>query len=138
MPEALKLLFRDFLEPLKRGEEFQLVMKLHFREMIEPTGAWQEEIDAEIKPHHEALVGMLTQHLGLPGIDVDVHRLAFAIIGMAVHFYVGTDAVSAIAPEVLGSAPAIDALAERLADYAWSMVEGEARYRAGLAGLVAD
>jgi AcrR family transcriptional regulator len=135
MPEALKLLFRDFLEPLKRGEEFQLVMKLHFREMIEPTGAWQEEIDAEIKPHHEALVGMLTQHLGLPGIDVDVHRLAFAIIGMAVHFYVGTDAVSAIAPEVLGSAPAIDALAERLADYAWSMVEGEARYRAGLADL---
>jgi AcrR family transcriptional regulator len=131
MPEALKLLFRDFLEPLKRGEEFQLVMKLHFREMIEPTGAWQEEIDAEIKPHHEALVAMLMKHLGLSAIDVDVHRLAFAIIGMAVHFYVGTDAVSVIAPEVLGSAPAIDVLADRLADYAWSMVEGEARRRAG-------
>lgn len=131
MPEALKLLFRDFLEPLKRGEEFQLVMKLHFREMIEPTGAWQQEIDAEIKPHHEALVAMLTRHLGLPAIDVDVHRLAFAIIGMAVHFYVGTDAVSAIAPEVLGSAPSIDILAERLADYAGSMIEGEARRRAG-------
>lgn len=131
MPDALKLLFRDFLEPLKRGEETRLVMKLHFREMIEPTGVWQEEIDAEIKPQHEALVGMLTRHLSLPVIDVDVHRLAFSIIGMAVHFYVGLDVVSNVAPEMLGSVEAIDVLGERLADYAWSMVEGEARRRAG-------
>jgi AcrR family transcriptional regulator len=131
MPEALKLLFRDFLEPLKRGEETRLVMKLHFREMIEPTGVWQEEIDAEIKPQHEALVAMLTRHLSLPVIDVDVHRLAFSIIGMAVHFYVGLDVVSNVAPEMLGSVEAIDVLGERLADYAWSMVEGEARRRAG-------
>jgi hypothetical protein len=106
-------------------------MKLHFREMIEPTGVWQEEIDAEIKPQHEALVGMLTRHLSLPVIDVDVHRLAFSIIGMAVHFYVGLDVVSNVAPEMLGSVEAIDVLGERLADYAWSMVEGEARRRAG-------
>lgn len=138
MPEALKRLFLDFLEPLKRGEVFQLVMKLHFREMIEPTGAWKEEIDAEIKPHHEALVAMLTRHLGLPAVDADVHRLAFAIIGMAVHFYVGLEAVSAIAPEVLGSAPAIDVLAERLAGYAWSMVEGESRRLAGQGDRGAD
>lgn len=131
LPEALKLLFRDFLEPLKRGEETRLVMKLHFREMIEPTGVWQQEIDAEIKPQHEALVGMLTRHLGLSAIDLDVHRLAFSIIGMAVHFYVGLDVVSNIAPEMLDSAHAIDLLGERLAGYAWSMVEGEARRLAG-------
>jgi len=131
MPEALKLLFRDFLEPLKRGEETRLVMKLHFREMIEPTGAWQEAIDAEIKPQHDALVAMLTRYLGLPGVDVDVHRLAFSIIGMAVHFYVGLDVVSNVAPEMLGSAQDVDVLGERLADYAWSMIEGEARRRAG-------
>ncbi len=131
LPEALKLLFRDFLEPLKRGEETRLVMKLHFREMIEPTGVWQQEIDAEIKPQHEALVGMLTRHLGLSAIDLDVHRLAFSIIGMAVHFYVGLDVVSNIAPEMLDSVQAIDLLGERLAGYAWSMVEGEARRLAG-------
>lgn len=131
LPEALKLLFRDFLEPLKRGEETRLVMKLHFREMIEPTGVWQQEIDAEIKPQHEALVGMLTRHLGLSAIDLDVHRLAFSIIGMAVHFYVGLDVVSNIAPEMLDSVHAIDLLGERLAGYAWSMVEGEARRLAG-------
>ncbi len=130
MPEALRRLFRDFLEPLKRGEETRLVMKLHFREMIEPTGVWQESIDAEIKPQHEALVAMLTRRLGLSDVDLDVHRLAFSIIGMAVHFYVGLDVVSNVAPDMLGSVQAVDELAERLADYAGSMVEGEVRRRA--------
>lgn len=137
LPDALRLLFRDFLEPLKRGAVTRLVMKLHFREMIEPTGVWQEEIDAEIKPQHEALVGMLTRHLGLPGADVDVHRLAFSIIGMAVHFYVGLDVVANAVPEMLGSAEAIEVLAERLAGYAGSMVEGEAQRRARQGARVA-
>jgi len=126
LAEALEQLFRDFLEPLKKGEEFRLVMKLHFREMIEPTGAWQQEIDAEIKPQHEALVSMLKEYLGLQSIDADVHRLAFAIIGMAVHFYVGQDVVSAISPQILSTPEAIDVLAERLAGYSLSIIEGEA------------
>jgi len=58
-----------------------------------------------------------------------VHRLAFAIIGMAVHFYVGQEVVSAISPQLLSSPNAIDVLAERLAGYAASMIEGEARRR---------
>lgn len=129
LAEALVILFKDFLEPMKKGEEFKLVMKLHFREMLEPTGAWQQEIDAEIKPQHEALVSLLTQHLNLPCVDVDVHRLAFSIIGMAVHFYVGQDVVAVIAPEMMNMPKAIDILAERLAGYALSMIEGEAKRR---------
>jgi TetR/AcrR family transcriptional regulator, regulator of cefoperazone and chloramphenicol sensitivity len=129
LPEALSLFFREFLEPLKKGEEFRLVMKLHFREMIEPTGAWQQEIDAEIKPQHEAMVSMLRQHLGLKRIDIDVHRLAFAIIGMAVHFYVGQDVVSAISPQLLSTPKAIDTLADRLAAYSVAMIEDESKRR---------
>lgn len=128
--EALGGFFTEFLEPLKKGEEIRLVMKLHFREMIEPTGVWQQEIDTKIKPQHDALVAILKEHLGLQGIDIDVHRLAFAIIGMAVHFYVGQEVVSAISPQLLNTLNAIDVLAERLAGYAVSIVEGEARRRA--------
>jgi AcrR family transcriptional regulator len=130
LDEALGKFFTEFLEPLKKGEEIWLVMKLHFREMIEPTGAWQQVIDTEIKPQHEVLVSLLKKHLGLQRIDTDVQRLAFAIVGMAVHFYVGQDVVSAIAPQLLTTANAIDVLAERLAGYAVSMIEGEARRRA--------
>lgn len=129
LPEALKQFFAEFLDPLKRGEELRLVMKLHFREMIEPTGAWQHEIDAEIKPQHEALVSLLKQHLGLKRVDVDVHRLAFAIIGMAVHYYVGHEVVSTICPPILNTLKAIDILADRLAGYAVAMIEGETKRR---------
>jgi AcrR family transcriptional regulator len=130
LTEALGRFFKEFLEPLKKGEEIRLVMKLHFREMIEPTGVWQQEIDAEIKPQHEALVAMFKKHLGLQRIDADVHRLAFAIIGMAVHFYVGQEVVSTISPQLLNTPKSIDVLAERLTGYAVSVIEGEARRRA--------
>jgi len=130
LPEAIKLLFRDFLEPLKLGEEFSLVMKLHFREMIEPTGAWLQKTEAEIKPQHQALVCMLKKHLNLPEVDADTHRLAFAIIGMAVHFYVGQEVVLGISPQIIDTPRAIDTLAERLAGYALAMIAAEAKRRA--------
>ncbi|MDD2761851.1 MAG: CerR family C-terminal domain-containing protein [Methylomonas sp.] len=130
LAEALVLFFGEFLEPLKKGEALGLVMKLHFREMIEPTGIWQQEIDAEIKPQHEALVARLQAHLRLPDADTDLHRLAFSIVGMAVHFYVGQDIIAAINSPMLKGPEAIDILAERLAGYAAAMVEGEAARRA--------
>lgn len=130
LAEALVRFFTEFLEPLKKGEQIRLVMKLHFREMIEPTGVRQQEIDAEIKPQHEALVAILKEHFGLQRIDADMHRLAFSIIGMAVYFYVGQEVVSVISPQVLNTPKMIDVLAERLAGYAVSMIEGEARRRA--------
>jgi len=132
LPEALHFFFAEFLEPLKRGEAVRLVMKLHFREMIEPTGAWEEAIEAEIKPQHAAMVRMLTQRFGMAAPDVDMQRLAFSVVGMAVHYYVGQDIVDAIAPEVLANPDAIDTLAARLAHYAAAMIEAEAARR-GLA-----
>jgi TetR/AcrR family transcriptional regulator, regulator of cefoperazone and chloramphenicol sensitivity len=129
LAEAFRSFFREFLDPLKRGEELRLVMKLHFREMIEPTGAWQQEIDAEIKPQHEALVTMLKQHIGIKRVDLDLHRTAFAIMGMAVHFYVGQEVVTTIAPHLLNSSKAIDILADRLADFSVAIIEAETNRR---------
>lgn len=128
LPLSLALLrfFQDFLEPLKRGEKVQLAMKLRFREMVEPTGLWLQEIEAEIKPQHNALIAILRAYLEVSEVDEDIQRLAFALIGMAVHFYVGQEVVAVISPELLGSTRAIDVLAERLAGYALSIVEGEA------------
>jgi hypothetical protein len=68
--------------------------------------------------------------LGLSRIDEDLHRLAFAMIGMAVYFYVGQDVISLISPQILNSPQNIDVLAARLAGYALGMIEGEAARRA--------
>jgi hypothetical protein len=54
--EALHRVMRSFLEPLKQGQLIQHCMKLHFREMLEPTGVWQEEIDCNINPATRMLV----------------------------------------------------------------------------------
>lgn len=134
LQEVLHRFFAEFLEPLKKGSELGMVMKLHFREMIEPTGAWQQEIDAEIKPQLKGLLALLQTHLGLDQADDDLHRLAFSITGMAVHLYVGQDVIAALAPSLMNTAAAIDTLAERLAGYAVSMINGEAVRRANVAG----
>ena len=101
------------------------MMKLHFREMIEPTGAMEEAINQEIKPEHATLLRMLVADLGLERPDVDLQRLSFCIIGVAVHFFVGQNFIDQISPGVLASPRAIDTLAERLAVYSMGMIEAE-------------
>lgn len=79
LAEALGRFFAEFLEPLKKGEQIRLVMKLHFREMIEPTEIRQQEIDAEIRPQHDALVairpsGPAAHRRGYPSAGFLHHR----------------------------------------------------------------
>lgn len=128
---ALQAFFAAFLAPLKRGEEVRLVMKLHFREMIEPTGAWTEVIDAEIRPQHEMLVHMLAKRFETSPEDLEVKRLAVSVVGMAVHYFVGQEVINVLAPQLIADTDAIDLLATRLAFYAAAMIDAEgARRRA--------
>jgi hypothetical protein len=63
--------------------------------------------------------------LGLTDPDDDVHRLAFSIVGLAIHLFVGRDIVQALQPQLLANPEAIDAYTERLLGYALAMVAGE-------------
>lgn len=130
LAEAMRLFYVDFLAPLKLSDEVRLMMKLHFREMAEPTGAWTCVVDNEIRPQFEALTRLLARELGLKRADLDLHRLALSIAGLAVHFFAFHDGVKTLSPSVLATPRAIDVLAERLAGYAVSMVEGERTRRA--------
>jgi AcrR family transcriptional regulator len=127
---AMSTFFGDFLRPLNLGDEIRMVMKLHFREMAEPTGAWECALESDIRPQHEAMMRLLVRTLGLRRSDIDVQRLAIAIAGMAVHVFVFHDGVKTLAPQLLATPRAIDTMAERLAGYAVSMIEGERLRRA--------
>lgn len=127
--ESLDGFYASFLEPMKQSELVQHCMRLHFREMLVPTGLWQQELEQGIKPAHLALVGILVRHLELPRVDDDVHRLAFAITALALQMYVGRDVVDAIAPQLVSLPTAIDATAHRLADFAQAMVAAERQRR---------
>lgn len=122
---AVRMMLGHLVEPLKQGDLVQLCTRLHFREMLEPTGLWAEEIDNGIRPSQMALVQVLCRHLGLSLPDDDVHRLAFSIVGLAIHMFVSRDVVQTLQPQLIASPEAIDIYTERLLGYAMAMVASE-------------
>jgi len=134
--EALRLYMNAYVEPLKRGEIVRQCMRLHMREMVEPTSQWAEEIERDVRGPHEALVGILCRHLGVKKADDDVHRLALAVSGLAMQLFVMQDLVDTLRPSLLKSAQSIDTWAERLHLYAMAMLEAEAARRAATAAPV--
>lgn len=127
--QSLEGFIAGFLDPLKQGDFAQQITRLHFREMLEPTGLWAEQIDNEIKPAHAALVEVLCRHTGLATPDDDIHRLAFSIAGLAMQIFITRDVIESIRPQLIATPAAIDTWAERLADQAEAMVALEAARR---------
>lgn len=129
--DALRGFYLGFLEPLKQGELTTLCMKLHMREMLEPTGLWAEEIDQGIRPMHEALVKVLCRHVGAAEADDEIQRLAVCVSALGVHLHVGRDVTDALAPSLNSSADALDRWLDTLVMYAEAMVAAEVKRRAG-------
>jgi len=133
LSQALQGVYATFLEPLKHSEITQQAMRLHVREMLEPTGVWQDEICNGIKPRHAALVALLARHLGLRRADDELHRLAICIAALGVHMQIAQDVTDALAPRLNSQPRALDLWSQRLVMYALAMVEAEGRRRAALA-----
>ncbi len=129
LPQALNGFYAGFLEPLKQGDTARLCMKLHFREMLEPTGLWEEEIAHGIKPMHDALLAVLSRHFGVTQPDDELHRLAICIEALGVHMHVGHDVIHQLAPQLDDGASALDRWSERLVMYALAMIEAEMQRR---------
>jgi AcrR family transcriptional regulator len=129
LADALQELYATFLEPLRQGDMARQCMKLHAREMIEPTGLWEEEISTGIRPMHDALVSVLCRHFDVRAPDDDVHRLAVCIAGLGVHMHVGRDVTDAIAPTLNARPGSLDTWSDRLVMYALAMVQSEAGRR---------
>lgn len=140
--QALAGFMAGFIEPLKLGELAQQMTRLHFREMLEPTGLWAEQIDNSIKPSHAALLVVLARHLGIEllpvgadpntAADDDLHRLAFSITGLAIQMFIARDVMDSVRPGLIGSHAAIDLWSERLVDHAEALVQCERARRLAL------
>jgi AcrR family transcriptional regulator len=129
--EALRGLYVGFLEPLQQGELTTLCMKLHMRELLEPTGLWAEEIEHGIRPMHEALVRVLCRHLGVAEPDDEIQRLAVCVAALGVHLHVGRDVTDALAPRLNQGPDALDRWLDGLVRYAEAMVAAEQQRRRG-------
>ncbi len=123
--ESLEAFYAMLLGQLKQGDLQRLSMRLWFREMLEPTGLWLDEIDNGIRPAHAGLVQVLGRHLGSAAPADDVARLAFAVVGMAIHLMISRDVVEQLTPQLLADGAAIDTWTARLVGYAEAMVHAE-------------
>ena len=130
LTDALRGLYSGFVEPLREGDMAQLCVRLHAREILEPTGLWQQEISEGIRPMHEALLAVLGRHLGVAEPDDELRRLALCLAGLGVHLHVCTDVIDVVAPGLKHGPQAYDRWLERLVMYAEAMVEAERRRRA--------
>ena len=130
--EMLTRFYAMLLGQLKQGEEARVSMRLWFREMLEPTGLWRQEIDNGIRPAHHAMVQVLGRHLGVdPAVPTDadkVARLAYSIAGLAMHMMVSREVIDVLSPQLMKDEAAIDTWVARLVDYAEALVELERRH----------
>ncbi len=129
LEQVLRGFFEVFLAPLREGDQMRLCMKLRFREMLEPTGLWAEEIAKGIKPMHDALAAVLARHLGLPEPDLEIRRLVICLAGLGVHLHVGHDINDQIAPALNAGPAALDDWADALLRYGLALVRAEATRR---------
>jgi TetR/AcrR family transcriptional regulator, regulator of cefoperazone and chloramphenicol sensitivity len=132
LEQALRGLLGGMVEIHKQGELARRIMRLHYREMLEPTGVWQDEIDLNIKPAHMGLVRLLCHHLKVDEADDDIHSLAFSMAGLGMMLHVAGDVFAAIRPQLVASHQALDAYGERLVFHALALVEAERQRRANL------
>jgi AcrR family transcriptional regulator len=128
--EMLGRFYAGFLEPLRDPATAALCTKLHFREMIEPTGLWQQAMDRIFAPMHEALLKQLCHHLGLARPDAALFRLGSCLVGQGVHLHVGRDCAERLWPGLFDGHAAIDAWSRTLVDAGVAMVESERARRA--------
>nr|WP_296014856.1 CerR family C-terminal domain-containing protein [uncultured Acidovorax sp.] len=122
--QALAAYFGGFLEPLKHDDLVTQSLRLHVRELLDPTHVWPELIERECRAPHLALVQVLGRHMGVAEADDDLHRLAFSLAGLVMQMWTQRDPLQAIAPQLAGS-QAVDLWVDRLTGYALCMVQGE-------------
>jgi len=114
-------LIRQFLNGLADGH----FPKLFAREQIEPSGLLGDTWIKEIHLTHDLVVGSLVRELRIAAPDKEVHRLAFALMGLPLILDHGRPLVNLIAPELLTEPNWVEVTLERLMDYARALIAAE-------------
>lgn len=134
LEEALRCLMSAFLCPLSHGAQAdadaECGMKLHLREMVEPTAAYKEVIAQYIQPHHQRVVMLLARHVGATDPDDALHHLAFALLAMVHDYSLSREFMSVLAPALLEGDEAVRQVLNRLVGYGVALVGHERGVRA--------
>jgi AcrR family transcriptional regulator len=126
--QALEGYYQQMLAPMMEGDNADLRLRMWLREVLEPTGIWQNEIDNGIRPEFVALAGVLARHLGSEADD-EVYRLVHAVAALGAHLMISRDIIAAVTPHLLQAPDALAGWIPRLTDYAEAIVVAERNRR---------
>ena len=129
LPEALRRFMAAFLCPVGMDELAACAMRLHLREMIEPTPGCRDVIVEHVRPHHQALVTWLGRHVGAEVLDNGLHQLAFALVAMVHDYAKSRECIDLLAPSLLQDPQAIEEVLGRLVGYGVALVAHERAQR---------
>lgn len=124
LEQALHRFYSGMLAPLEQSESMRHCMRLHMREMLDPTGLWQHEIEHSLRPIYHALWGLVCRHLGLAQHDEGIQRLVLAMCGMPIHLM-----VQIISPALQQGPSPVGRAVAHLVRYALALIHDEARQR---------
>jgi AcrR family transcriptional regulator len=132
LEESLRMFLAPFVAPLAgSGDEADAdVMRMHLREMVDPSDVFREITAQTIVPAHNALTRVLARHVGVAELDADLHQLAFAIVAMAHDYCMSREFIKLLAPEVLDRPQAMERILDRLVGYSRALLDHEVRRRA--------
>jgi len=125
LPAALRRFMAALLCPWGQDERATWVMRLHLREMVEPSADYKDVVMAQIQPHHERLVNLLARHVGAAAPDESLHQLAFALGAMVHDYGMSREFMDMLAPSLLQGPGALDKVLDRLVGYGVALVAHE-------------
>ncbi|MBB3220928.1 CerR family C-terminal domain-containing protein [Pseudoduganella umbonata] len=128
LQQVLHGYYTQMLAPLMEDDVAQLRLRMWLREVLEPTGIWQNEIDNGIRPEFEALAAVLARHLDVP-VDDEVRRLVHGVAALGAHLMISQDIVAAVTPQLMAGPDALHEWIPRLVDYAEAIVTAEQEKR---------
>jgi AcrR family transcriptional regulator len=130
--DALRMLFAPFMSHEERADQLDThLMRLHLREMTEPSTVFREIVKVTIAPVHESICSVLARHCGLARHDVDIQQLAFALVAIANDYCMSREFMSLLAPDLLDRQHADQLALDRLVGYGRALLDYEiARRRA--------
>jgi len=127
--EKLQALYRFWLLPLAGDARIQRLLRLRAREEAEPSGILGDVWVQHVLPRHQQLTAFLAAETGAPGVDAEVERLSFAVVGMGISVYHMREIIGVCAPTLINGPDSLPQMAERLAGFADLLISDEAARR---------
>lgn len=98
---------------------------LILREQMQPSGVLDLGQAELLNPWHHKLVRFLAPRLGADTADVELHHLAFSLVGIAMVLFVERAAVIELAPGLLDDAMQLQKTVQRLARHGSALIDAE-------------